>query len=118
MAIRALSIALFTGIGVTCLLVQACKKDEYKDLDCNSINATYQAQVKPIIQANCLSSGCHNSGSSNGDFTEYKGLKGKANNGSLNKRVLKKKDMPSGGSLSLDDRKKIKCWLNSGAPEN
>lgn len=115
---RKLSIALFTGICMTCLLIEACKKDDYKDLDCNSINATYLSDVKPIIQANCLGSGCHNSGSSNGDFTEYKGLKGKANNGSLNKRVLEKKDMPSGGSLSLDDRKKIKCWLNSGALEN
>ncbi len=100
------------------LLVQACKKDDYKNLDCGKTPSTYQADIRPIIESNCLSSGCHNSGSINGDFTSYAGLKGKANNGSLNKRVLDKKDMPSGGSLSLDQRKKIKCWLNNGALDN
>lgn len=99
-------------------LVQACKKDDYKNLDCGSIPATYQTDIRPIVESNCLSSGCHNSGSANGDFTTYAGLKGKANNGSLNKRVLEKKDMPSGGSLSLEDRKKIKCWLSNGASNN
>lgn len=100
------------------LLVTACKKDEYKNLDCGKTPATYQADIRPIIESNCLSSGCHNAGSINGDFTGYAGLKGKANNGSLNKRVLEKKDMPSGGSLSLEDRGKIKCWLSNGASNN
>lgn len=111
-------ILLFLVLLSAAILIQACKKDEYKDLDCGKTNATYLGDIKPIIAANCLSSGCHNSGSANGDFTEYKGLKGKANNGSLSKRVLEKKDMPSGGSLSLDDRKKIKCWLSNGAADN
>lgn len=97
---------------------QACKKDDYKGLDCGAVSASYSRDIKPLIEANCLNSGCHTTRSSNGDFTEYKGLKGKANNGSLNKRVLETKDMPPGATLSLSDRKKIKCWLNTGAPEN
>lgn len=100
------------------LLVEACKKDEYKNLDCSSIAASYSKDIQAIVAANCLTAGCHHSGSANGDFTGYAGLKGKANNGSLNKRVLEKKDMPNGTSLSLDDRKKIKCWLSNGAPQN
>lgn len=105
---------------VCCLMVifESCKKDEYNDLDCSSINASYANDIKPLIQANCINSGCHNAKSSNGDFTEYNGLKGKANNGSLNKRVLETKDMPSSGTLSLNDRKKIKCWLENAAPAN
>ncbi len=96
----------------------SCKKDEYKDLDCSTISSSFAANIKPIIDANCTSSGCHNAGSTNGDFTIYNGIKGKANNGSLEKRVLVKKDMPASGALSLDDRKKIKCWIDNGAPNN
>lgn len=96
----------------------ACEKDEYKNLDCASVNASYKNDINPIIQGNCMSAGCHDAGSSNGDFTTYKGLKGKADNGSLNKRVLEKKNMPTNGALSLDDRKKLKCWLNNSAPDN
>ena len=98
--------------------VLSCKKNEYKNIDCRKINATFANDINPIIQGNCLSSGCHNSASNNGDFTSYAGIKGKANNGSLEKRVLTKKDMPTSGALSLDDRKKIKCWLSNGAPNN
>jgi len=77
------------------------------------------ANIKPIINANCTSSSCHGAGSSNGDYTTYAGLKAKADNGSLDERVLQKKDMPkSAPALSLDDRKKIKCWLLNGAPNN
>lgn len=104
------------GLGIVTLL--ACKKDDYKNLDCNAIHAGFKADIEPVIKANCLNSGCHDSGSRHGDFTEYKGIKGKANNGSLEKRVLTKKDMPAGNPLSLDDRKKIKCWLNNGAADN
>lgn len=105
-------------VALTIATLLACKKDDYKNLDCNEINAGFAADIEPVIKANCLSSGCHDSGSRHGDFTEYKGIKGKANNGSLEKRVLTKKDMPAGNPLSLDDRKKIKCWLNNGAADN
>lgn len=105
-------------VALSILTLLACKKDDYKNLDCNAINARFATDIEPVIKANCLSSGCHESGSRNGDFTEYKGIKGKANNGSLEKRVLTKKDMPSGNPLSLEDRKKIKCWLNNGALDN
>jgi hypothetical protein len=96
----------------------SCQKDEYKDLDCTTISAGYNASIKPIINANCLGGGCHNTGSLNGDFTTYAGLKAKADDGSLNKRVLQDKDMPASGALPLDQRKQIKCWLENGALNN
>lgn len=107
-------------IALLCVLIGAlaCKKNEYKNLDCGSINASYKNDIKPIIQGNCTSAGCHEAGSLNGDFTIYQGLKGKADNGSLNKRVLEKMNMPTNGALSLNDRKKLKCWLNNSAPDN
>lgn len=103
------------------LLIQACKKDNNNDvnnLDCSKINSAYSVDVKPIIDANCLSSGCHNNNSTNGDFTIYTGVKAKVDNGSFDNRVIQQKNMPLSGALTADQLKKIKCWLNSGALNN
>lgn len=102
-------------------IIASCKKnkdDDLNNLDCSKISSGYASSVKPVIDANCLSSGCHNPGSANGDFTTYTGLKAKADNGSLDNRVIQQKNMPPSGSLSMDNLKKIKCWLNAGAPNN
>ncbi len=107
------------SLALSLFLVEACKKkDEYANLNCASINASYKADIKPIIDANCTASGCHGTKSSNGDYTSYEGLLIRVNNGTLSKRVLYTKDMPQNGALSLQDRQKIKCWLNSGAANN
>lgn len=98
--------------------LNCCKKDEYKNLDCTTMQVTYTSTIKAIIDANCISSGCHNAGSLNGNYTEYDGLLIRVKNGTLSKRVLYTKDMPKNGTLSLEDRKKIKCWIDSGAPKN
>jgi hypothetical protein len=98
--------------------VGSCKKDEYKNLDCSTVSAKYGDNIKPIIISSCTQSSCHEQGSSNGDFTTYAGLKEKVDNGSLEKRVLYDKNMPLTGALPLSERKKIKCWIENGAPDN
>jgi hypothetical protein len=112
------TIPVFIVIFLVLLGMLSCNKDEYDGLDCSSMAATYNANIKPIISASCTSSGCHNAGSSNGDFTTYNGLKQKVDNGSIENRVLKEKNMPPSSPLSLDDRKKIKCWIENGALNN
>ncbi len=79
---------------------------------------TYMATIKSIVDSHCISSGCHHEGSPNGNYSTYEGLLIRVKNGTLSKRVLYTKDMPKNGTLSLDDRKKIKCWIDSGAPQN
>src|ERR1051326_6621394 len=109
----------FTGIFLFGLYLVACKKkDEYANLNCSQIASAYNANIKPIISAHCLSSGCHGTGSANGDFTTYAGLKAAADNGQLDSRVLRDKNMPPSGALSTDDRDRIKCWLNNRSPNN
>ncbi len=101
------------------VLALACnKKNSLDNVDCSTINSTYSSGVKPIMDGYCLSSGCHNAGSTNGDFTTYAGVKAKVDNGSLEKRVLKSRNMPPSGALHMDNLKRIKCWLNSSAPNN
>lgn len=99
------------------LLTVTCRKNEYKNLDCSTATS-YTNDLKPILTANCTSSGCHGSGSGNGDFTTYTGFLAKIENKSVEKEVLDKKTMPPSGALSLDDRKKIKCWIDAGAQNN
>lgn len=101
------------------ILVHSCKKEgDYDNLDCTSIAATFSANVKPIINANCLGSGCHDAGSVNGDLTTYAGVKSKVRNGTFERQVLTDKTMPQLSALSLSDRQKLKCWLNSGSLDN
>lgn len=99
--------------------LENCKKDDLKNLDCSTVAATYSASIKPIIESKCATaSACHGVRSSRGDYTTYIDLKTAANNGSLENKTLTDKTMPPSGALSLDERKKIKCWLNSGSPNN
>jgi hypothetical protein len=101
------------------LLLFSCKTEHPEpETDCSKINAAYAASIKPLVEANCLSSGCHNSNSTNGDFTTYEGLKSVADKGALKARIVDQKNMPPGKSLSQDDINKVKCWLESGSPNN
>jgi hypothetical protein len=103
------------------LIFQSCKKERpLEKTDCSKINASYSSDIKKIIKFYCLNHGCHGSGDSNGDFSTYEGLKDKADNGRLRERVLNNRDMPRRdlGIITIDDLRKIKCWLDSGAPNN
>ena len=85
---------------------------------CATLSFKFAADVKPIIDATCaINSGCHATGSTNkgGALTDY------------NKIFVKRADiksqieaglMPQTGSLTADQKNKIICWINSGAPNN
>lgn len=102
-------------------LAVACKKSSTTtnsdtSTTCSS-SYTYTADIKSIIDASCLGSGCHGSGSSRGDFTTYTGMKAYITNGSFKKEVITNKTMPQGSSLSSDQLSMISCWLDNGAAE-
>lgn len=100
------------------VVFQQCKKKDADDVDCSKVNAKYNADIRPLVAARCNTTGCHTSGYTNGDFTFYEGLKAAADNGTLANKVLDAKTMPPSGALSQDDRNKIKCWIDSGSPNN
>src|SRR6185503_20919981 len=98
------------GVLLICLglvLAVSCKRSNLNNIDCSKISSGYSENIKPIIEGNCLSSGCHNAGSVNGDFTTYEGLKAKADNGTIDSKVIKNKTMPPSKSLPIDNLKKI-----------
>ncbi|MCW3086501.1 MAG: hypothetical protein JWP12_3867 [Bacteroidetes bacterium] len=102
----------------TLITFQTCKKDDFKNLDCSSIPATYSINIKPLVTSTCAVSGCHVAGSANGDFTTYAGLKAASDNGGLQRETITNNSMPPSGGLSLDQRKQIKCWMNNGSANN
>lgn len=104
--------------GIMLAIVLNSCKDDLGNIDCSSISSSYSTAIKPLIDANCTTAGCHNAGSTRGDFTVYSGLKAVADAGTLEEKVINEKSMPPSGALSVDDRKKIKCWLEAGAPNN
>jgi hypothetical protein len=113
-SVRILLLLFLTGLF-------ACEKGEKQtetpvETDCTKV--TYSGDIKAIINKSCSLSGCHNTGSGNGDFTTHAGLKAKSDNGTLRNRVLVKKDMPPSGALSSEELAKIDCWIKNGSPDN
>ncbi|MDP1801555.1 MAG: hypothetical protein Q8L81_09395 [Bacteroidota bacterium] len=117
---------LFTGIFIIALLVSCENKigklepktPPVPPSACDSVK--FAAYIHPVIIANCTSSGCHNAGSTNGDYTTYAGVLAKVNaNGAFKSRVISGgTPMPPSGRLAQAKLDSIQCWLDKGAPNN
>lgn len=84
---------------------------------CDSIS--FATHIEPIFTTSCaVSSGCHGSGTGLSEFTSYANIKTAVDAGTIKDRVLVRKDMPPGGSLSDQKLQFIQCWLDAGAPNN
>lgn len=79
---------------------------------------TYDANIKPLLEAKCQFAGCH---PNNGDWFTYSTAK---SNASLIKTKTGNGSMPKGGAsapggaLTPDQIKLIACWVDDGAPQN
>jgi uncharacterized membrane protein len=111
---------LYVAVLVT---IQACtyEKDELLQPpsgDCTTTPAKYNADIKPIIQTKCAISNCHNTATAAGGvaFTDYNSVK--LHTDHIMERVVIIKDMPTTGPLPNSEILKIKCWIDSGAPNN
>ena len=77
-------------------------------------NITYSQNVKSIIDNNCTQ--CHSS--SGGQFPNLESYSGLSGNASAVLAEVTSRRMPKGGSLTSDQIKAIKCWIESGALNN
>jgi hypothetical protein len=88
----------------------------------DSVTITWDNTVHSIISNSCATAGCHvpDSAGGNGfDFTTYALVKAKIDNGVFQHRVFIVRDMPPPETtvLSPCDLKKLKTWVDNGAPE-
>lgn len=86
--------------------------------ECDGSSPTYLTEIKPIIEANCNSASCHGTNSNRGDWTSYALLESVLTNGKFESEVLVKQSMPPAGPLSETTLNLIKCWAETGFPEN
>lgn len=106
-------------ISVMALILSSCqyKKDLPAADDCSGIEVSFSGQIAPLMQMNCAVSQCHDAASDNigGPFTTYSLIKNKAL--TIKQQVISGL-MPQGSSLTPAQIKMIRCWVDSGAPNN
>lgn len=118
--IKILAISLIWGA----TFVVACKSSQTSSKTAETATApsncanpaiTYNNGLKPIVDKNCTTGGCHTDGSMN--FTSYTALKKFADEGEIKKHVLKIKNMPPNHKLNDSELNAFQCWLDNGAKE-
>jgi hypothetical protein len=83
---------------------------------CDTIVATYNVVVKPLIAKNCAITGCHISGTQLPDLSSYNGLKAAIER--VKTRALTEKSMPPSGAISICDQQYLQNWINAGSNNN
>lgn len=110
---------------LTAAFMQGCYYDKEELLypgsntpvDCSTVNAKFAANVLPLISAKCATSGCHDATASGGlVFQSYAQISGAKDR--INARAVVEKTMPAAGPLQPAEINIIKCWIESGAPNN
>lgn len=93
-------------------------------IDCGAIgqegdqDVSYATDIDPIMKTYCTA--CHtNNGTAPGDFNVYADVKNAVDNKNLEVRVFDTQDMPPAPQTMQDqDKRKLKKWLDAGAPNN
>lgn len=77
-------------------------------------NTSLAGEVRPIIEANCVSSECHGGGQSP-NLASASGIR---TNAAAIKRETQNGNMPRNGSLTAEEKALIACWVDEGAKDN
>jgi hypothetical protein len=112
--------------------IQSCYYDNEEELygtssaTCDTASVKYATVVKPLIDAQCATSGCHNAStaSAGANLSTYTTTKSYITNakdffvGSI-KHTSGFSAMPKGGSkMATCDIAKIESWITAGMPNN
>lgn len=121
--INLLSLFFIGGVFWMQLIHSSCTNDqlpEPSNQTCDSLQVTYDNQVKPIIDASCAYVGCHIQGFPSGDLSSFATMTPYINgsNSSFEREVITDKSMPIGSTLSDNDLEILQCWIQSDFPEN
>lgn len=111
----------------TSLMLFSCNKDD------TSCDATYEGNVKSIIDKSCAYAGCH-AGADAGmfvsveskDYTNYEGMVATLTSGDFATRALELRNMPDTmwtpedrpQELTAEEIEILTCWKDNDFPEN
>lgn len=111
-----LLICLFSVAMYSCGDNEIEEEEEMED-NCEGTSFTYTNAVKAIVDSNCALSGCHVAGGDLPDYTSYDLISSAANSVASRTRTRSMPPARSGRSLTDEQIKTIKCWVEDGAPE-
>ena len=103
------------------ILLVSCQKDPISTVDCTGVTPTYSADIKPILDGSCATSGCHNSSSQQAgvNLSNYNGASNASSRPSFLGTIQHKKGynpMPQNSAqLSQDKIDLITCWVQNGS---
>src|SRR5690625_7326923 len=86
----------------------ACEEDPLITGD----EVSYTADIRPLIDRTCTGSGCHGGGSIVFELITYNQVKLKASE--IRRAVWTSRTMPPDGSLTEEERKKFRDWVDAG----
>lgn len=115
-------------------LLITCTMDELpQPVTCPPGTATYEVNIRPLIEESCAYIGCHdgNSPTAPGDFRTYAGMAPFLRDGTLRTRVIDLRNDPVQGmppsraaypqsqkeELTAAEFELLQCWINNGFPE-
>ena len=123
---------LVLGLAIVYLCLPACTSDELPApmmlAVCDNLEASYDTNVKEIIDRTCAYGGCHIDASI-GNYLTYEGMLGRLQNGAIRNRVISLRDDPTEGmppdyapsgrprDLTQQELEIIQCWLEAGFPK-
>ena len=114
-------IFLLSFLLVIIMIYSSCSKGSSNNTvpppTCSGTAFSYATDVRPIFVASCTISGCHDAASTNtgGPFTTWALIHAKA---ATVEAQVNAGIMPQTGSITADQKKKIVCWVESGAQNN
>ena len=127
-------------IGITTLafvifISSSCTSDQLSEMPplefCDTLQVSYNLQVKDIIDTNCAFSGCHVAGSAApGNYSSYSSMTPFLTDEEFKRFVIDLRNDPELGmppnwptnpcpnDLTDEEFDIISCWVESGYPEN
>jgi hypothetical protein len=121
MKIRFLFGTVITFLGI--MAFSSCynknKEELYPTTSCDTTNVTYSGVINKIITDNCATTGCHASGGTAPDLSNYSGTQSIAISGSLITSITRTVNtMPKGNNpLDACSIAKISSWVNHQCPQ-
>ena len=120
--VNLLSTLILSSLFLIQMSQSSCTNDKVQDPIisdpfCDTLQVTYDLQIKPIIDASCAFTGCHVQGFAWGNYTSFDGLVPYLNDSKFKKEVINKMEMPPQGfSLSVTEFELVECWVTKNYP--
>lgn len=101
----------------------SCKKEAVDMFDCSGLSPTYTADIKPILDASCAKSGCHDATTAqNGvNLSTYASASAVSQQDRFLGVIQHRAGFPQmpddGPKLPASEVELLTCWVQSGSPQ-